>query len=190
MTLHAIDPLQYSATVTLIESELVRFLARPALHRLDVVLIHTADTLGEYFRHLHEGGSSKDYRVSQIDFRLLSFRSVAEVCWRRGPTVATATAQHATPETDWSAQERALTMPRGRLITNSECESNDGAFRWRMYFDSFGEYAWSFSELLIDGKVARVVSKGSAFEYWDNATNSRLDPKNPFHEKMPPRLES
>jgi len=185
MTLSAVNPSQFFTTMHLHESELVRFLMRPRHALLDVVLIYTAETLSAYFQYLQAGGSLKDYNVSALDFRLLRFKGVEHFRTRLGPNLAPENAPQGDSEDDWISHEQILVKPsHRRLVTSAECEATDGMFECRMYFDSFGEHYWIFSQLFTGRRVARIVATKSGTEYRDESTGLNLDPSNPFEEEM------
>jgi len=184
MTPRPINLLEFFDSVSLVESDLVRFLMRPRQRRLDIVVNYVAETVGKYFLHLKEGGLPGQYEVSRIDFRLLSFRDVTNFRTRLGPNVALDKTPRGKSEQDWIAHEQTLLTPRGRIITGAECVSANGTFTCRMYLDSFGEHSWDFSELIVDRKVVQVVRKGATIEYHDDRTNTPINPADPFPKEM------
>jgi hypothetical protein len=175
------QPKDYFAGVELRESQLVRFLYRPQLKQLDLVLNYAAETLDAYSSHVLTGATPKSFHVSAIDFRHLRFLGVDDVSIRFGPNVTPAKFAVPRTEEDWLEHERRLLSPRGRLITAFQYIVRSGCSECRGYFDSCGEHVWQFRKMFVDQRRVRVVrQRGSQILYLDEATNEKMDPQEPF----------
>lgn len=174
-------PCDYFSSTQLLESQLVRFRARPSQSQLDMVVIYTAESISAYFSYLQAGGLPDDYKCDAVDFRLLRFLGVGVVHTRLGPNVPAARALKGNSITRWAAHERTL-LEKTRLITEIGCQRlrNGSGFEFRVYLDSFGEHYWRFRRFFVDRLVARVERRGKTFEYRDASTGESVDPSDPF----------
>ena len=178
------NPVAYLSPEVLRESQLLHFRMKSSDRRLDMQIIPAVPVFEEWARHISSGGQPQDFHTRHIEFRRLLFLGVSALTTELGPNVHPHMAPSGDDDVDWARHETRLIRPRGRLITEVKCVSQNGRYKCRMYFDSFGAHSWEFDGMQVDSIKTTVTSTNGQWQYCDSLTGAVVDPNNPFDARI------